>query len=64
MLVPALAQEPYPRIAKATIYYPLEQALLTIANKPYFITLIVNIDSLEPYKPRIYRGAVSGGDIK
>jgi hypothetical protein len=59
-----LAREPYLRIVKATIYYPLKQALLTATNEPYFIALIINIDSLEPYKPRIYREAVSGGDIK
>jgi hypothetical protein len=28
------------------------------------ITFIINIDSLEPYKPQIYRKAVSGGDVK
>jgi hypothetical protein len=58
------AREPRPRITKATIYYPLKRALLAATNKPCFITLIANIDSLKPYKPRIYREAISGGDIK
>ena len=62
--MPILAREPYLQIAKATIYHPLKRALLAATNEPYFIALIVNIDSLEPYKPRIYREAVSGGDIK
>ena len=62
--MPAPAREPRLRIAKSTIYYPLKQALLTVANEPYFIALIANIDSLEPYKPQIYRGAISGGDVK
>ena len=62
--MPVLTREPRLRIAKLTIYYPLKRALLIVANKPYFVTLIANIDSLEPYKPRIYRGAISGGNIK
>ena len=62
--MPALAREPRLRIIKLTIYYPLKRALLTVADEPYFITLIVNIDSLEPYELLIYRGAISGGDIK
>ena len=62
--MPTLAREPCPRIIKATIYYPLERVLLAATDEPYFIALIANIDSLEPYKPRIYREAVSGGDIK
>ena len=33
-------------------------------NKPYFITLIINIDSLKLYKPQIYREAVSKRNIK
>jgi len=62
--VPILAREPYLQIVKVTIYYLLKRALLAVTNKPYFIALIVNIDSLEPYEPRIYREAISGGDIK
>jgi hypothetical protein len=62
--VPTPVQEPCLRIVKTTIYHPLERVLLAATNKPYFIALIVNIDSLEPYKPQIYREAVSGGDIK
>jgi hypothetical protein len=59
-----LVQEPRLRIVKATTYYPLKRALLTATNEPCFITLIVNVDSLEPYEPRIYREAISGGDVK
>jgi uncharacterized membrane protein (DUF2068 family) len=59
-----LVWEPYLWIIKATIYYPLEWVLFTATDKSCFITLIVNIDILEPYKPRTYREAISGGDIK
>ena len=45
-------------------YYPLERALLTVADEPCFVALVANTDSSEPYEPRIYRGAVSGGDVK
>jgi len=62
--VPAPAREPRPRIAKATTYHPLERALLTVADEPCFVALVANADSSEPYEPRTYRGAVSGGDAK
>ena len=64
MPVPVLVQEPHLWIIKATIYHPLKWALFTAINKPYFITFIVNVDSLKPYKPQIYRQAVSEGDVK
>ena len=62
--VPAPVREPRPRIAKATTYHPLERALLTATDEPCFIALIANADSSEPYEPRTYREAVSGGDAK
>ena len=60
----ALAREPRPRIAKATTYHPLERALPAVTEEPCFIALIANADSSEPYEPRTYRQAVSGGDAK
>ena len=64
MPVPALAQEPYLWIAKATTYYLLKQALLAITEEPCFIAFITNADSSEPYKPQTYKEAISGGDTK
>ena len=55
MLVLALVWEPYLWIVKATMYHPLEWALLAATNKPYFIAFIVNVNNLEPYKPWIYK---------
>ena len=62
--VSALAREPHLRIAKATIYHPLERALPAATEEPCFIALIANADSSEPYEPRTYRQAVSGEDAK
>ena len=55
MPVLVLTQEPYLQIVKITIYHLLKQVLLAATNKPYFITLIINTDSLKPYKPQTYR---------
>ena len=62
--MPAPTREPHPQIAKATTYHPLKRALLAATDEPYFIALITNADSSEPYKPRTYRQAISGGDAK
>ena len=69
-LVPVPARESRPRTVKATTYYPLKRALIAVANEPAttdkscFITLIVNVESSEPYKPQTYRQAVSRGNTK
>lgn len=67
---PASKRKLRPRVAKETIYHPLERALLAttyksaVTNKSCFIALITNADSSEPYEPRTYRQAMSGGDAK
>ena len=51
MPVLAPAQKPYPQIAKVTTYYPFEQTLLAATKEPCFIIFIINVNSLELYKP-------------
>jgi hypothetical protein len=60
-------RESHPRAARAAEYHPLERALACHDDDtelPNAFALLADSDSSEPYEPRSFREAISGGTAK
>jgi hypothetical protein len=60
-------RESHPRVARTAEYHPLERALISYDiddESPKLFALLATSDPSEPYEPRTFREAASGGAAK
>lgn len=64
---PPKTRESHPRAASTAEYHPLERALISNdmdSESPNLLALLADSDPSEPYEPRLFREAMSGGTAK